>query len=88
MPGTNAELCIVDMIQQEDADFDSQDDCKIPVIVFSPPNHAEVNIFNLSSGQNNSSFLPPQKIFFSFQTSTGHLQVCKMFNTLPKLALN
>ena len=45
MPGTNAELCIVDMMQQEEADFDSEDDCKIPLIVFSPPNDAEVNNF-------------------------------------------
>ena len=31
------------MMQQEEADFESEDDCKIPLIVFSPPNHAEVN---------------------------------------------
>ena len=30
-------------MQQEEADFESEDDCKIPLIVFSPPNHAEVN---------------------------------------------
>ncbi|CAH3195711.1 unnamed protein product, partial [Porites evermanni] len=41
LPGTNAEPCIVDMMQQEEADFDSEDDCKIPLIVFSLPNHAE-----------------------------------------------
>ncbi|XP_073253399.1 proto-oncogene tyrosine-protein kinase receptor Ret-like [Porites lutea] len=29
------------MMQREEADFDSEDDCKIPLIVFSPPNHAE-----------------------------------------------
>ena len=44
MLGTNAEPCTVDMMQREEADFDSEDDCKIPLIVFSPPNHAEVNI--------------------------------------------
>ena len=44
-PGTNSELCIVDTMQQEEADFDSEDDCKIPLIVFSPPNDAEVNNF-------------------------------------------
>ena len=77
------------MMQQEEADFDSEDDCKIPLIVFSPPNDAEVNnFFFLSSGRNNSSFLPPQKIFFSCQTFARHLQVRKMLNTLPKLALN
>ena len=31
------------MMQKEEADFKSEDDCKIPLIVFSPPNHAEVN---------------------------------------------
>ena len=45
MLGTNAEPCTVDMMQQEEADFESEDDCKIPLIVFSPPNHAEVNTF-------------------------------------------
>ena len=30
-------------MQQEEADFESEDDCKIPLIVLSPPNHAEVN---------------------------------------------
>ena len=45
LPGTNAEPCIVDMMQQEEADFDSEDDFRIPLIVFSPPNHAEVNKF-------------------------------------------
>ena len=45
MLGTNAKPCTVDMMQQEEADFESEDDCKIPLIVFSPPNHAEVNKF-------------------------------------------
>ena len=45
MPGTKAEPRIVDMMQQEEADYDSEDDCKIPLIVLSPPNHAEVNNF-------------------------------------------
>ena len=44
MLGTNAEPCTVDMMQREEADFESEDDCKIPLIVFSPPIHAEVNI--------------------------------------------
>ena len=43
MLGTNAEPYSVDMMQQEEADFESEDDCKIPLIVLSPPNHAEVN---------------------------------------------
>ena len=43
MLGTNAEPYSVDMSQQEEADFESEDDCKIPLIVLSPPNHAEVN---------------------------------------------
>ena len=45
MLGTNAEPYSVDMMQQEEADFESEDDCKIPLIVLSPPNHAEVNSF-------------------------------------------
>ena len=43
--GTNAEPCTVDMMQQDEADFQSEDNCKIPLIVFSPPNNAEVNKF-------------------------------------------
>ena len=31
------------MMQQEEADFESEDDFKIPLIVFSPPNHDKVN---------------------------------------------
>ena len=45
MLGTNAKPCTVDMMQQEEADFESEDDCKIPLIVFSPPDHTEVNKF-------------------------------------------
>ena len=33
------------MMQQEEADFESEDDCKIPLIVLSPLNDAEVNNF-------------------------------------------
>ena len=39
----NLMLSTVDMLQQEEADFEIEDDCKIPLIVFWPPNHAEVN---------------------------------------------
>ena len=42
MLGTNAEPCTINMMQQEEADFESEDECKIPLIVFSPPNHAQV----------------------------------------------
>ena len=40
--GTNAEPCTINMMQKEEADFESEDECKIPLIVFSPPNHAQV----------------------------------------------
>lgn len=43
MLGTNAEPCTINMMQQEEADFEGEDEYKIPLIVFSPPNHAQVN---------------------------------------------
>ena len=41
--GTNGEPCTMNMMQQEEAEFERDDECKIPLIVFSPPNHAQVN---------------------------------------------
>lgn len=43
MLGTNAEPCTINMMQQEEADFEGEGEYKIPLIVFPPPNHAQVN---------------------------------------------
>ena len=63
MLGTNAEPCTVDMMQQEEAEFESEDDCKIPLIVFSPPNHAQVNkIFQVKDKTVVASFLLKESV--------------------------
>ena len=75
MLGTSAEPFTADMTQQEEADFDSEDDCKIPLVVLSRPNHPQVNKI-LQVKYKTIAALPPaaQKNLFSFTHIGGFVK--------------
>ena len=82
--GTNAEPCTINMMQQEEADFESEEECRNTLDRIFPPNHAQVNkISNLWTKLYNSSSLSLKNLSspssnISRFVNAWHISNCKL----------